>query len=177
VGLIPENELSRMAGVALDPRTGGPYVDERLATSVPGIYAAGNVLHVYDLVDEVTRSALAAGRRAAEYARLGAQVESGQRVAVTAGQNVRHVIPQQLRREALRSEGIKLEFRVREPLECAVRAEVVVDEELIASQRLRYARPSEMIALEIRPSDLSARRHARLLEARECVVRVSPVGD
>ena len=70
VGLIPENELSRMAGVQIDPVTGGPYVDETFQTNVPGIFAAGNVVHVYDLVDWVSRDSELAGRAAAEY--LGA---------------------------------------------------------------------------------------------------------
>ena len=54
VGLIPENELSKKAGVAIDPVTGGPYVDEKFQTNIPGIFAAGNVVHVYDLVDYVS---------------------------------------------------------------------------------------------------------------------------
>jgi len=61
VGLIPENELSKQAGVLLDPVTNGPYVDERFMTSVPGIFAAGNVVHVYDLVDWVTEAGYVAG--------------------------------------------------------------------------------------------------------------------
>ncbi|MDF1516101.1 MAG: FAD-dependent oxidoreductase, partial [Anaerolineae bacterium] len=69
VGLIPENELSLKAGVQLDPITGGPYVDDGFQTSVPGIFAAGNVVHVYDLVDWVTEAGLVAGKRAAQYAR------------------------------------------------------------------------------------------------------------
>ena len=57
VGLIPENELSRQAGVELSPVTSGPVVNERLETSVPGIFACGNVLHVHDLVDYVSEEA------------------------------------------------------------------------------------------------------------------------
>ena len=67
VGLIPENELSRQAGVAIDPRTSGPVLDEDLGTSVPGIFACGNVAHVHDLVDNVTAEAQRAGRAAARY--------------------------------------------------------------------------------------------------------------
>jgi len=70
VGLIPENELSKKAGVLLDPVTGGPYVDEHFQTSVPGIFAAGNVVHVYDLVDYVSMAGSEAGRSAAEFAWL-----------------------------------------------------------------------------------------------------------
>lgn len=69
VGLIPENELSKNAGVALSSATSGPVVDESFQTSVGGIFACGNVLHVHDLVDFVSEEAANAGRRAAEYAR------------------------------------------------------------------------------------------------------------
>ena len=68
VGLIPENELSRKAGVLIDPLIGGPYVDDRFQTNVPGIFAAGNVVHVYDLADWVTEAGLTAGKYAAENA-------------------------------------------------------------------------------------------------------------
>ena len=69
VGLIPENELSKNAGVSLNPATSGPVVDESFQTSVGGIFACGNVLHVHDLVDFVSEEAANAGRCAAEYAR------------------------------------------------------------------------------------------------------------
>ncbi len=68
VGLIPENELSLKAGVQLDPGTNGPLVDSRMATNVPGIFAAGNVTAIYDLVDYVSKAGEVAGRSAAEYA-------------------------------------------------------------------------------------------------------------
>ncbi|MBN1775682.1 MAG: FAD-dependent oxidoreductase [Clostridiales bacterium] len=69
VGLIPENELSKTAGVELDPRTGGPRVTDDTRTTVPGIFACGNVLHVHDLVDNVTLEARKAGRAAARFLR------------------------------------------------------------------------------------------------------------
>ena len=72
VGLIPENELSKKAGVLLDPRIGGPIVDDNFQTNVPGIFAAGNVVHVYDLVDWVTEAGYVAGKAAGEYAVKGA---------------------------------------------------------------------------------------------------------
>jgi NADPH-dependent 2,4-dienoyl-CoA reductase/sulfur reductase-like enzyme len=161
VGLIPENELSRMAGVSIDPVTGGPYVDERHATSVPGIYAAGNVLHVYDLVDDVTESALRAGRFAAEHALSGPR-PAGRPIRVAAGENVRHVVPQTVHvHEAAvgpadePADGpIRLEFRVRQPLEEAVRVRVMAGDRQIASRRERYARPSEMISVDIEPGRL-----------------------
>ena len=164
VGLIPENELSRTAGVAIDPLTGGPYVDERYATGVPGIYAAGNAVHVYDLVDDVTESALRAGHFAAEYACDGAQ-ELLRPIPVRAGDNVRHVVPQTLHPETCQ-DG-ELQFRVREPVEEAVRAEVRAGDEVLLSKRFRYVRPSEMVTLKLEPAVV-----ARLVEAealRVCI--------
>lgn len=147
-GLIPENELSRMAGVALDPLTGGPVVDERYATSIPGVFAAGNVVHVYDLVDDVTESALHAGRYAAEYACCGSR-EFADAVTTMAGQNVRHVVPQVLHPEMLSAEPLLLQLRARQPLEKPVRVQFCLGDEVLASKRLRYARPAEMITLEL----------------------------
>ena len=148
VGLIPENELSRMAGVEIDAVTGGPRVDDRNATTVRGIYAAGNVVHVYDLVDDVTASALRAGRSAAEHALRGPRL-AGRMVPVVPGNHVRHVVPQTIDPRSLEQEAIAIEFRVRQPVEQAVRAEIRAGEEVLVSQRLRYVRPSEMVTLSL----------------------------
>ena len=155
VGLIPENELSRAAGVEIDSLTGGPYVDERYATSVPGIYAAGNAVHVYDLVDDVSESALRAGRCAAEYARNGEQPPSPA-IRVLPGENVHHVLPQRIclplaHAGTSTDEGVDLQFRVRCPIEQAVRAEVRAGGEALFSKRFRYVRPSEMVTLRLEP--------------------------
>ncbi len=165
VGLIPENELSRMAGVVLDPLTGGPVVDEAQATSVPGIYAAGNVVHVYDLVDDVSESALRAGRYAARYARYGA-TSYARALPVFTGDNVHHIVPQRIHPDALENDTIRLELRAREPVEGAVRVELRAvaegNERVLASKRLRYVRPSEMISLSIEPA---MSRHLEVSEA------------
>jgi len=167
VGLIPENELSRAAGVAIDPLTGGPVVDEGMATSVPGIFAAGNVVHVYDLVDDVTESALRAGRFAAEHAARGAD-GAGPSVRVAPGENVHHVVPQRVHPRRLAAEEVPLQFRVRAPVEHAVRVEVRVGGRTIVSHRERYVRPSEMVTVVLRPE------HAARLAEREslevCVI-------
>ncbi len=151
VGLIPENELSRLAGVALDPVSGGPLVDERMATSVPGVFAAGNVVHVYDLVDEVTASALRAGRHAAKHA-AGRSEPPSEPLVLRAGENVRNVVPQTLHLSSLRREPQHLEFRARQPIEAPALARVRCGGAVIASRRLRYARPSEMITLDLTPA-------------------------
>ncbi len=150
VGLIPENELSRMAGVALEPITGGPTVDERFATSVPGIFAAGNVVHVYDLVDDVTESAERAGACVADYIRNGSPAYTHS-VRPRAGENVRHIVPQIVHPEFLEERAVTLHLRVREPIERAVRIEARADGETIVSRRLRYVRPSEMVSLRLGP--------------------------
>ena len=91
VGLIPENELSRKAGVYINPRTQGPIVSNTLETSIPGVFACGNVLHVHDLVDYVSMEAEAAGKHAAVY--LNSHEEAKPDVTVEAGNGVRYTVP------------------------------------------------------------------------------------
>ena len=95
VGLIPENELSVGAGVELSPLTSGAVVDDSLQTSVPGVFACGNVLHVHDLVDHVSNESFKAGQAAADYVRGAAR--QGREIAVQDGPGVRGAVPQKLR--------------------------------------------------------------------------------
>ena len=90
VGLLPENELSAKCGVQLSPITGGPVVNESLQTNVPGVFACGNVLHVHDLVDNVSKEAALAGERAAAYLR---GESSGASIPIRAGDGVRYTVP------------------------------------------------------------------------------------
>ena len=106
-GLIPENELSLGAGVRLSGATSGAVVDDSLETSVPGIFACGNVLHVHDLVDHVSAESFRAGKAAAAFVRSGKQ-ESG-RIEVTDGDGVRGTVPQLIRRNT--DEDVSLMFR------------------------------------------------------------------
>ena len=108
VGLIPENELSAGAGVALSPVTSGAVVSDSLETSVPGIFACGNVLHVHDLVDHVSNESFRAGEMAARYAR--GERREGREVAVKDGPGVRGVVPQKLLLDET-SRGVDLMFR------------------------------------------------------------------
>ena len=110
VGLLPENELSRQAGVALDRVTGGPEVSDDLSTSLPGVFACGNVLHVHDLVDFVSQEAAAAGRSAARFLRNG--LASGETVALEGHSGVRYTVPQQVHRS---SGVVTVRFRVGQP--------------------------------------------------------------
>ncbi len=111
-GLLPENELSRGAGVEMSPVTNGPCVDETLQTSIPGIFAAGNVLHVHDLVDYVSEEAGLAGREAAAY--IQGQQENkaaeGPGISVSCENGVRYCVPERIHPEHV---GDKLTLRMR----------------------------------------------------------------
>lgn len=96
VGLIPENELSRGVGLEIDPRTSGPVVYENMETSIEGIFACGNVVHVHDLVDFVTQESTRAGRAAARYIREGAAGQD-QVLPVKNGTHVTYTVPQHIR--------------------------------------------------------------------------------
>jgi len=110
VGMIPENELSDDAGVVLDPATGGPSVDECMGTSVSGIFACGNVVHVHDLVDHVTQAGELAGESAAKHV-LGILPPS-RKIALRTGENVRYVVPQYISGER----PIDIYLRVTKPM-------------------------------------------------------------
>ncbi len=108
-GLIPENELSRGAGVELSPVTNGPVVDESLETNIPGVFACGNVLHVHDLVDFVSQEAQQAGRRAARFLQKGE--ERGKAIRLTAGKGVRYTVPARVDLRRMEEE-LTVRFRV-----------------------------------------------------------------
>ncbi len=149
VGLIPENELSKRAGIPLDPATGGPVVDERMETSVEGIFACGNVMNVFDLVDYVTHTAETAGRSAAEYVLQGIR-KRGECLRVRPGRNVKFVVPQLLRGYG---EEAHFYFRVSRP-ERAVRARLSSGDLLLAERKIRMVRPPEMVRLKADPERL-----------------------
>ncbi len=150
VGLIPENELSKKAGVRIDPITGGPYVDDTFQTNVPGIFAAGNVVHVYDLVDWVTEAGLASGRSAARFATTVRNSEI-RHIPLVAGENVRYVVPHELDKDNLANGEIRLQLRVKTPIEAPTRIEVSDGENLVTRKVEPYARPGEIITLTISP--------------------------
>jgi thioredoxin reductase len=110
-GLIPENELSKRAGVELSPLTGGAAVDETLMTTAPGIFSCGNVLHIHDVADFASHEGFAAGEAAARFARGERPREESVRVAP--GENVRYALPQRIRAGAA---NVELNFRVKRPL-------------------------------------------------------------
>jgi hypothetical protein len=145
VGLIPENELSRAAGVELNSVTNGPLVDSALMTNMDGVFACGNVLHVHDLVDWVCEESRRAGRFAAQWLR-------GERPALQirtrAGSHVRYVNPARIAPE--RENHIYLRSMV-------VKNDAVLgirlDNRPIRSVKQRHVQPSEMINVKIGPKD------------------------
>ena len=166
VGLIPENELSRKAGVNLDPITGGPFVDDGFQTNVPGIFSAGNVVHVYDLVDWVTEAGRTAGKRAALYAQ-GKLPPDNKRVQLKAAENVRYVVPHTMNSVSLTEGEVRLQMRVRQPNEEPVWVEVRSGDKLVARKGEPYARPGEMVTMT-----LTAKHYEDVQHANELTVAV-----
>ncbi len=144
-GLIPENELSRGAGVELSSLTSGPVVDETLETSVPGIFACGNVLHVHDLVDHVSDESCKAGRAAAAYIRKGAGLAAS--FTVRDGPGVRGTVPQKI--TAHPGEDVSLMFR---PARVFRNGSAVVEcggAEILRKKAMIYT-PGEMAVLSLK---------------------------
>ena len=110
-GLLPENELSRAAGVELTPTTNGPRGNESLETNIPGVFAAGNVLHVHDLVDYVSEEAGSAGAHAAAYIQNGEQGADAASLPVRCENGVRYTVPTAIR-PACAGDKVTLRFRV-----------------------------------------------------------------
>lgn len=154
VGLIPENELSRKAGLAIDRRTGGPVVFENMETSAPGVFACGNVAHVHDLVDFVTAESVLAGRNAGTYCADCAAEKTGEKTAqknraadgatlrVENGPGVGYVLPQRLRTGRV-GEKVELFFRVRQPSGPAT-IQVMDGGAAVAAFRRDHLAPGEM---------------------------------
>jgi NADPH-dependent 2,4-dienoyl-CoA reductase/sulfur reductase-like enzyme len=147
VGLIPENELGRAAGLVLDPITGGALVDQYRQTSIPGFFAAGNVLHVHDLVDWVSQEAEIAGRSAALYARGELPSSQAQR-PVTAGDGIRTVVPQRLSPSLGTKKSERFYFRASRPMGPSI-LQVFADGERVFERKLRVVKPSEMIVADV----------------------------
>ncbi len=153
VGLIPENELSKEAGVELSPVTSGPVVNESLETNIPGVFACGNVLHVHDLVDFVSEEAAAAGKNAAKYILGNTDTESGEKVIpIIPTSGVRYTVPANIRVEKM-EEQLKVRFRVGAVYsKCYV--SVYLDEERIIHRRRPVMAPGEMEEILLKKQQL-----------------------
>lgn len=138
VGLIPENELSRKAHIEINPKTNGPIVDENMQTSIPGIFACGNVLHVHDLVDFVSDESEKAGMAAANYV-CGVEEERLNPIQVVASDFVNYVVPCFIKSK----KDVEFSFRVKEPLE-NVKIVLKSKDGVVASFKREHMVPSEM---------------------------------
>ncbi len=140
VGLIPENELTEEAGVTMDPRTRGAVVDQYRQTSIPGVFACGNVLQVHDLVDNVSQEAAAAGAAAAAYVQgTGGFDEAA--IEVLPEQGASYTVPQKIRRGG--QGAVDLYFRVRDFYKPA-KVEVVSGDTVLLSKKKQIMTPGEM---------------------------------
>ncbi|GAB1484232.1 FAD-dependent oxidoreductase [Treponema sp.] len=156
VGLVPENELSKEAGVELNASTNGPLVDADLMTNVEGVFACGNVLHVHDLVDWVAEEARFAGQQAALW--LGGKRTANQ-IRVKAGSNVRYANPGKVALE--RNNKVYLRSLV---VKNDAVLEVRLDTRVIKSLKKGHVQPSEMITLALGPKDLEGAAQDSVLE-------------
>ena len=148
VGLIPENELTRSAGIPMDPITGGALVDDGCQTAVPGIFACGNVLHVHDLVDYVSEEAARAGNAAADL--VLTSVQTAETAVTTPGNGVRYVLPQRIRKDR----DVSLFLRVTQPFG-KVKFTVSSGDTVIATAKRLKAAPGEMERIDL-PASLLA---------------------
>ncbi|MCP1103419.1 NADPH-dependent 2,4-dienoyl-CoA reductase/sulfur reductase-like enzyme [Aequitasia blattaphilus] len=145
VGLLPENELTRKAEISISRITNGPEVDQYMQTSSPGVFASGNVVHVNDLVDNVTVESMQAGKYAALYAMDKMPGEVREVTSLT-GNNVRYLCPQRLR--IGNEEKAKLFFRVLQP-DANVRLVAKCGDEVIASVKEKRVNPGEICCIQI----------------------------
>ena len=148
VGLIPENELTREAGIAVNPVTNGPFVSQAMETCAEGIFACGNVVHVHDLVDYVTEESRIAGRGAARFA-AGAMKKTA-RIETQAGHGVRYVVPNWIEKDGLEGDE-KLLFRVDNVYQ-NVNLVVKTGEQEILRRHLASAAPGEMESVRLVPA-------------------------
>lgn len=152
VGLIPENEITKNAGIAIDPRTSGPIVNEAMETNVKGIFACGNVVHVHDLVDFVSEEGKKAGLSASRF--IKNELLEGQAVTeIKNGQRVNYTVPQKIRLENI-LDGQEIMFRVSnvfKNVNITVRNQ---EGELIKKLRRPVVAPGEMEKIKLKREEI-----------------------
>ncbi len=161
-GLIPENELSLSAGVSISDATSGAYVDECFETNVDGVFACGNVLHVHDLVDYVSRESSLAGKAAAEYVRSGRR--SGEKACVLDGEGVRGSVPQQIRLNT--EQDVQLMFRPTAVFRNST-AVVRCGGDIVAKKKAMIFTPGEMAVIPLKASQIHALKQKELIVSIE----------
>ncbi|MEG0075194.1 MAG: FAD-dependent oxidoreductase [Eubacterium sp.] len=146
VGLLPENEITRNAGVEIDPRTSGPIVGELRETSMPGVFACGNVVHVHDLVDFVSEESVLAGKGAAKYTKGELSTENN--FNTTNGNGISYVVPQHVALKNI-EDSITFYMRVRNVYEGMV-VNAYINGEKIAVKKAKKFLPAEMVNFKIK---------------------------
>lgn len=144
VGLIPNNPLLAPLGVKMNPKTKGPLVDETYQTSVEGVFACGNSLHVHDLVDFVTSEAAIAGKNAAKY--IQGQLHKGEKINIINGNGISYVLPQMI--DLLNIDKLQISFRVNKPYN-DVKIKIYQNDNLIKEVKKQYLLPAEMESISI----------------------------
>ena len=141
-GLIPENELSRNAGVTMSPITSGPVVNESLETNIPGVFACGNVLHVHDLVDYVSEEADRAGKNAAKFIKGELSDGSSEEIEIVATEGARYTVPSTINVDRM-DDKLTVRFRVGAVYKDSY-VSVYFDDERVMHNKKRIMAPGEM---------------------------------
>ncbi|MGL6173293.1 MAG: NAD(P)/FAD-dependent oxidoreductase, partial [Cellulosilyticaceae bacterium] len=162
VGLLPENELSRLAGLEIGI-TGGPVVDENMQTNKPGIFACGNVLHVHDLVDFVTEESYAAAEGAVQY--LKGIKDKEDYMPIQVGEGIRYTVPTQINKKTTRKE-IDIKFRVNNVYKKS-KINIYIDNQVISSKKHRIVAPGEMQKITLEKEQIT-----QLKEANSIMIKV-----
>jgi hypothetical protein len=157
VGLIPDRHLTAQAGIKLHPRTGGPIVNNRYETNVPGIFAAGNGLHVHDLVDWVSLEGERAGASAARY--IQGHSTDAELITTEPGQGITYVVPHYVLKQE--DEDTRFYFRV-DNVYKNVKINIYKDDELLKSLKKTVMVPAEMEMVKVANHDILSAHHIRL---------------
>jgi NADPH-dependent 2,4-dienoyl-CoA reductase/sulfur reductase-like enzyme len=168
VGLIPENELSKAAGVEIDPRTRGPIVTNYLQTTIPGVFACGNVLQVHDLVDNVAQEGTRAGKMAINYIHKKI-TDIKEKISCIPGENVGYIVPQFISPEAF-SEKITFFMRSKKPQKNVYVKFLMADQE-IHQKFSKFALPSEMIKIDLPP------QKGKIRDLKDLTINIIPKSE
>lgn len=163
-GLLPENELSRNAGVELSRITNGPTVNESLETSIPGVFAAGNVLHVHDLVDFVSEEAAAAGRNAVAFVNGELAQDTDDEIALTVEGGPRYTVPSTIDPKKM-TEQLTVRFRVGSVMKNKW-VNVYIDDEKVIRKKRQVMAPGEMEEVVLKKSMFENHADAKSISIR-----------
>lgn len=152
VGLVPENELSREMGVTIHPLTNGPIVDDHLETSLEGVFACGNVLHVHDLVDFVSQEAALAGKQAAQFIQQKKERTVKPKMELKTTDGVRYCIPNHLNVEEM-DESITIRLRVTDSFKNK-KIQVMINDQVLFSKKKNVLAPGEMEEIRLSKEQL-----------------------